>query len=806
MVLQKSHRLIACLFLLVLNLSSLAAGDWPGWRGRNYDGVSSEKNVIGKNPGLKIAWKKDLGSGYSGIAIASGSVVTMCSAGGFDYVVALDAATGKERWRYQIDSTYPGRDGANDGPVSTPVISGNQIFALGPKGHLLALDLKTGKKLWSTYLIDDHRGLLPNWGFTTSPLVYENLLVVETGGTTNNAISAFDMQTGKLQWAAGADTVEYQSPLVTEINGSPQLIWAGKNFLYGSHPESGAPIWKYQHGGEGFYGRIINPVVVGPDKLFITYKPGESVLLQMSNSNSQFEIKPLWTSKFLKRNYNIPVYYNGYLFGYDGNFLTCVDATSGALAWKSRPPGNGFTILADGHVVVITKRGSLHLIEATPKAYHDVASLQISDKLIWTPASFADGSIYVRDSFNAIARIDVTQQRVTAGADDSKRKLFIADSDFGKFVQKVEAASNKKELIDRFMAEHKQFPIVEKNNSVHIVYRGKTNDLALRGDMFEFFVEVPMNRIAETDFYYASFQLEPDARLSYQFVKDFGQAIADSLNPKKFVSINGGELSELVMPQAVEAKHLEEPLASARGKIDSLDFTNARRKVGVGLWGGKRLLQIYTPPNYENGTERYPVIYVNFGDAAFEYAKMANTLDNLIGKTIRPVIAVFIEPTTAYESARSQREAYAEMLAKEMVPFIDQRYRTIASRDDRAIMGYDEGAWSAYFTAFTYPEVFQMAAGQSVVSIAEGGDLLLNLIRESSAPPIVTYLDWGKYDQRNTTDETDVPKYSRDLKATLERKGHKVVGGETNTGTDFGSWRIRTDKILEAFFSSAQNN
>ncbi|HEX9654834.1 MAG TPA: PQQ-binding-like beta-propeller repeat protein, partial [bacterium] len=592
------------------------------------------------------------------------------------------------------------------GPVSTPIISGNQIFALGPKGHVLALDLKTGNKLWSTHLIDDHHALLPNWGFTTSPVVYENLLIIETGGTRNNAISAFDKQTGKLQWAAGADTVEYQSPVIAPTNGKSQLIWAGKNFLFGSNPETGAPIWKYQHGGEGFYGRIINPVVIGPDKLFLTYKAGESVLLQISNTKDQYEIKPLWNSKFLKRNYNIPVHYDGYLYGYDGNFLTCVDANTGALAWKSRPPGNGFTILADGHVVVITKRGSLHLVEASPKAYHEVASLQVSDKLIWTPASFANGSIYVRDSFNAIARIDVTQQRKVARATDAKRELFIAGSDFGEFVQKVEAAANKKELIDKFMATQRQFPVLEGNSLVHVVYRGQAHDLALRGDMFEYFVEVPMNHIADTDFHYASFQFEPDARLSYQFVKDYGQVMIDSLNQRKVPSVNGGEISEIVMPHALEAKHLDEPPPSARGKLDSLEFTNTRRKVGVGLWGGKRDIRVYLPPNYEKQTERYPVIYVNYGDGAVESAKMPNTLDNLIGKTIRPVIAVFITSASAYEYARSQRDAYAEMLAQELVPYIDKNYRTIASRDARAIMGYDEGAWSAFFTACKHPGVF----------------------------------------------------------------------------------------------------
>jgi enterochelin esterase-like enzyme/outer membrane protein assembly factor BamB len=797
---RKISTIFFAVFVLILNSSSAFGGDWPGWRGRNYDGVAAERNVIGKNAGLKIAWKNDIGSGYSGIAVANGAVVTMASAGGFDYIVALDTESGAVRWRYEIASTYPGRDGAVDGPVSTPVISGNQVFGLGPKGDLVAVDLKSGKKFWSTNLEADHHGLIPNWGFTTSPLVYEDLLIVQTGGTANNAISAFDTKTGKLAWAAGADTIEYQSPLIAQIDGQAQLVWAGKNSLYGTAPKTGQQLWSYAHGAETFYAKIINPVMVGPDRFLLTYKPGEAALLQLAKSNGDFEVKPMWTSKALKRNYNIPVYHDGNVYGFDGNFLVCVDGGTGEMKWKSRPPGNGFTILADGHVIVVTKRGSLHLIEATPTAYHDVASLQVSDKLIWTPASFADGSIYVRDSFSSIVKIDITQNGMASGAERSQPAFFIANSEFGKFVKRVESASNKKNLIDEFMAAQKRFPIVEGNNLAHIVYRGEAKDMALRGDMLEFFVEQPMNQIAGTDFYYASFEFEPDGRLGYQLIKDFGPATIDSLNQQKAPSLFGGEQSQIVMPRAMEARHLDAP-TTARGKIDSLEFTNERRHVGAGLWGGKRDIQVYLPPGYENGAERYPVIYVNYGDDAVASAKMANTLGNLIGKSIRPVIAVFITAISPYECARSQRDAYAEMLAKELIPFIDQKYRTITSPNARALMGYYEGGWSAFYTAFKYPQVFGMAAGQSITPVAEGGDLLLNLVRGSSTQPLLTYLDWGKYDARNATNETDVRGYSTKLNQILKQEGHKVAGGESNTGSDIGSWRIRTDKILETFFA-----
>jgi outer membrane protein assembly factor BamB len=100
----------------------------------------------------------------------------------------------------------------------------------------------------------------PHWGFTTSPLVYGDLLIVETGGTQNNAITAFNKKTGKVIWSAGSDNIEYQSPLVANLAGRAQILWAGEKSLYGYEPNTGKELWRYVHGGDGFYQRIINPV------------------------------------------------------------------------------------------------------------------------------------------------------------------------------------------------------------------------------------------------------------------------------------------------------------------------------------------------------------------------------------------------------------------------------------------------------------------------------------------------------------------------------------------------------------------
>lgn len=191
----------------------------------------------------------------------------------FDYVIALDAATGDERWRFEIDSTYVGHDGSHNGPISTPLIDGSRVYGLGPKGHLIALELQTGELVWSKHLVDDYEASAPFYGFSTAPLIENEVLIVETGGD-GTAISGFDKNMGELLWATGSDTIQYQSPIVMEIDGRRQLLGVGNRHIYGIDPQTGDELWSYSHGGEprSRGGRSINPVVAGRNRVFV---PGQ---------------------------------------------------------------------------------------------------------------------------------------------------------------------------------------------------------------------------------------------------------------------------------------------------------------------------------------------------------------------------------------------------------------------------------------------------------------------------------------------------------------------------------------------------
>jgi enterochelin esterase-like enzyme len=324
------------------------------------------------------------------------------------------------------------------------------------------------------------------------------------------------------------------------------------------------------------------------------------------------------------------------------------------------------------------------------------------------------------------------------------------------------------------------------------VFRGQVDDLAIMGDMFDLAQQVEMFRVADTDLYYYTIEAEPDARLNYRFVKNFEQPAVDPLNP---VNAGGflGRYSELAMPKFKRPKHLDEPVG-ARGTLDSLQFESK-------VFAGSRPLQIYLPSGYANSSKRYPVVYVNYGQQALRMGKMANTLDNLIGKSIEPVIAVFIyAPNSFQEYARAQRDKYAEMVAQELVPFMDAKYRTLARPDARAVMGGDEGGYAAFYVTFKYPGTFAHVGGQSTHLFPSEAEPLKNMIKASKKLDLNIYLDWGTYDHRQTG-SFDWAEFNSAFAKMLEGQGYKISGGQVHDGFDWASWRSRTDRVLETFFA-----
>ncbi|MEM8932242.1 MAG: PQQ-binding-like beta-propeller repeat protein [Acidobacteriota bacterium] len=766
--------------------------DWPMWSGPDGNLTSLGNDVLDRGDvGLEPVWSRPLGSAYSGIVLADGRLVTTFSDGQSDVLVALDASTGSEQWRYRISETYKGHDGSDDGPLATPSLDGGVVYGLGAWGRLFAVSLADGTERWHRDLVADFGAIKPNYGFTTSPLVIGDLLVVETGAGDGRSIVAFDRETGQPSWSTGDDPVRYQSPMAFDLGDDTLVVAVTDHHLLGLVPESGEVLWTHRHtegDRRGF--ASAQPVPVGEGGILLTGGP-ESALFQVRKTADGYAVNEAWRSRALRSSFSIPVPYEGHLYGYSGNFLTCVDADTGEMVWKSRPPGEGDLVLVDGHLVVLLRTGEIVIVEATPDAYTEVARGRALDRGYFTRPSFAGGKVYVRN-LTDIAAIDVTAASPASSAAeraDTARADRALRGAFGAFVEKLSAAEDQDAMIASFLAEHPTRPILE-GNLVHFVYHGEVDDLAVAGNFIRERGEHAMHRVEGTDFYFRSYELPANAVFAYRF-SIFEESMTDPANPRRASpDFDGREQSLLATAGWQTPSHLKEP-EGRRGRVETLSWPSD-------LLDNEREVQVYLPPGYGDGEERYPLLVVHRGDEALSLGEMDKSLDNLIGKTVAPVIVAFVPAANWRELGGSRTVSYLQAQVEELIPLLDETYRTDARRESRAVMGKLGAGFAAVYAALHYPHVFSKAAARSF----EHGELEEELMAAVSGEKhdLDLLFHWSSYDKYDPLFGFDARRDAESVVAALEANGYRPRTFESDDGFGWGMWQGRTAEILEALF------
>ncbi|MGD2111627.1 MAG: alpha/beta hydrolase-fold protein, partial [Phycisphaerae bacterium] len=644
------------------------------------------------------------------------------------------------------------------------------------------------------------------------PLMMDGVLVVQIGAE-GGALAGFDPKTGKRLWATCEDKVGYQSPLPYQNDGKRGVLAAGSKKLVFVDPASGKSVWEHEHGGGGARGvASLTPVPAGKDRLFLAHKDEASTAIELARGEDGVTFKSLWEGRSIRNSYNVPVYHDGHVYAYSSRFLTCVDVTTGEPRWRSREPGDGFLILVDGHLVIVTKKGSVHVAKLSTEGYEEVASVDVLDDLAWAHPGFADGHIYVR-GLGELAKVAIRRGAVATADEEDELDELVQGTEFGRFLSEVEAAGDKASVVQKFMASQKEFPIIEGDNLVHFVYHGEAEDVAVAGDIFGARQERAMRRVAGTNLFYYSTELEPDARSNYVFIRDYA-GMTDPKNDRKTttkvytdemeMSFSGEELemSWFAMPKWKMAGHLAGGEPGRAGKIESREFEStilAEKKPddeGTEEEVKPKIeFDVYVPPGYERGSERYPVAYIHSGKDARERGMVREMLDHNIGKDVKPVIAVFInfEP-------RFGQQGYDRMVVEELIPHVDKAFRTLAAAENRAHYGVGFGGFQALMCAFMHPEAGTKVAAQSPFLF---GGMLMGLkasIPEAKKRQMDVYLDWGKYDLRNPHENWDMGEANRDFAKRLKKKGFEIAGGEVHDGTGWSSWRNRVDRVFMALF------
>ena len=371
------RELLGWLLLLVCARAVVGAqtarGAWPGLWGPDRNGSIAEAATPTR---MKELWRRPAAGGYSEVAAIGDVAYTLELKDGSDFVIALDAPTGKERWRARIAETYRGHDGSHDGPIATPTLSGGDLFALGPRGHLLALDAATGKERWRHDLPAAFGVTGPAYGFGSSPLVEGTLVIVQTGGDTSGGLLAFDRATGKRAWhAAHATGAAYASAVGGTIAGTRQILAAAGDKVFAVSPADGALLWSVN--GPGVSEEVNNSPLVLPDDRVLVSFWNEAVMLKIARQGDTFTATELWRGPRIRNMQGPTIYRDGYLYSFAGQIMVCVDAATGEVKWRQRTYDG--SLVGYGNYLLLLGRasGELAVVQPSPDGYKELMRTKV---------------------------------------------------------------------------------------------------------------------------------------------------------------------------------------------------------------------------------------------------------------------------------------------------------------------------------------------------------------------------------------------------------------------------------------------
>ena len=370
--------------------------DWPGFRGPDRDGVVHGVRIStdwSTSPPVQV-WRRPIGPGWSSFAVDGDLLYTQEQRGDEELVAAYKVSTGEPVWRHRDPVRFYESNGGA-GPRGTPTVSDGRVYAFGATGILNALDARNGAVIWSRNVAADSHTEVPMWGFTSSPLIVGDEVIVAAEGK----LAAYEIATGTPRWFGPAGGMSYSSPHRVTIDGVTQVLLLSGGNATSVAPADGAVLWKHAWGE----GAIIQPAVTAEGNILInslTSAGGQGIRsLAVAHRDAKWTVAERWTSTGLKPYYNDFVVHKGYAFGFDGSILACIDLADGKRVWKGGRYGNGqLVLLADQDVLLVTsEEGEIALVSATPDQFKEIARVPALEGKTWNHPVLVGDILLVRN-------------------------------------------------------------------------------------------------------------------------------------------------------------------------------------------------------------------------------------------------------------------------------------------------------------------------------------------------------------------------------------------------------------------------
>ncbi len=367
--------------------------EWPGFRGSKRDGIVRGvkiKTDWSASPPVQV-WRRSVGPGWSSFAVDGNLMYTQEQRGDNEVVACYKASTGQPVWTHSDKARFF-ESNAGAGPRATPTLANGRVYSFGATGILNVLDARNGNVVWTRNVAAETNTKIPFWGFSSSPLVLDDIVIVAAAGQ----LVAYDAATGNRRWVGPAGGGSYSSPHLVTINGVAQVLLTSDGELTSVAVADGKQLWQHAWSAN----TIVQPALLSDGNVLLTSQEAGIRRIALAQNSGAWTIQERWTSSGLKPYFNDFVIHKGHAFGFDGRILSCVDLNDGQRKWKGGRYGNGQLVLLSDQdlLLVLSEEGELALVQATADQFTEVAKFTAIQGKTWNHPVLVGDLLLVRNA------------------------------------------------------------------------------------------------------------------------------------------------------------------------------------------------------------------------------------------------------------------------------------------------------------------------------------------------------------------------------------------------------------------------
>ena len=446
---NRTIKLFSLLVVTLLFYSLTGAQEnWPHWRGPDFHGISKATNVpLTWSTTENIVWKKELPSWSAATPIIWGDKIFVTSPskaevkpkapepepppppqnqrrrrrrprrdpGGVEmFLICLSKTDGKILWQQELDNKNMIHNKQNEVSPS-PVTDGKNIWVVTGTGMVIAFDMD-GKKIWSKNLQQDYGEFGLNWGYASSPLLYDGSLFIEVlhGMKTDDPsyIVCYDGKTGKLKWhqerptdALSESPDAYTTPVLLKYDGKTEIVISGGDYVTGHDPESGAEIWRAAglNPRKRRNYRIVGTPVVADGMIYAPTRKNPILALKVGGSGDISTSNLVWKWEgSAAPDVPSPICDGKYFYMVDDRGLvSCLDAKKGTIIWGPEKTTDGIVsaspVLVDGKIYIINENAVTSVVTAGPE-FKLLATSELDGSYTLASPAISGSQIFIRTS------------------------------------------------------------------------------------------------------------------------------------------------------------------------------------------------------------------------------------------------------------------------------------------------------------------------------------------------------------------------------------------------------------------------